>query len=110
MAISRTTRDECSHHLAGIVGRRLVAPLELVDPVAYLRQHKTAHAVETIFSALTRQRIRRGSFHSIVSLQAAINCYLDERNAQPRPFIWTGFAGSPGILLKRSAHTSATSS
>jgi DDE superfamily endonuclease len=47
------------------------------------------NAVETFFSALTRQRIRRGSFHSIVSLQAAINCYLDERNAQPKPFIWT---------------------
>ena len=39
------------------------------------------NAVETFFSALTRQRIRRGSFHSIVSLQAAINCYLNERNA-----------------------------
>ena len=39
------------------------------------------NAVETFFSALTRQGIRRGSFHSIVSLQAAINCYLDERNA-----------------------------
>jgi hypothetical protein len=47
------------------------------------------NAVETFFSALTRQRIRRGSFHSIFSLQAAINCYLDERNAQPKPFIWT---------------------
>jgi transposase len=43
------------------------------------------NAVETFFSALTRQRIRRGSFHSIVSLQAAINRYLDERNARPTP-------------------------
>ncbi len=32
--------------------------------------------VETFFSALTRQRIRRGSFHSIVELQAAIRRYL----------------------------------
>ena len=56
------------------------------------------NAVETFFSALTRQRIRRGSFHSIVSLQAAINCYLNERNAQPRPFIWTASAAS--ILAK----------
>jgi transposase len=56
------------------------------------------NAVETFFSALTRQRIRRGSFHSIVNLQAAINQYLDERNAEPRPFVWTASAAS--ILAK----------
>jgi transposase len=56
------------------------------------------NAVETFFSALTRQRIRRGSFHSIVNLQVAINCYLAERNAEPRPFIWTASAAS--ILAK----------
>jgi transposase len=56
------------------------------------------NAVETFFSALTRQRIRRGSFHSIVSLQAAINQYLAERNAKPRPFVWTASAAS--ILAK----------
>jgi transposase len=56
------------------------------------------NAVETFFSALTRQRIRRGSFHSIVSLQAAINGYLDQRNAGPIPFVWTASAAS--ILAK----------
>ena len=35
------------------------------------------------FSALTRRRIRRGSFHSIVDLQAAINRYIGEHNADP---------------------------
>ena len=38
------------------------------------------NAVETFFSALTRRRIRRGSFHSIVDLQAAINRYIAEHN------------------------------
>jgi transposase len=52
------------------------------------------NAVETFFSALTRQRIRRGSLHSIVSLQATINQYLAERNAEPRPFVWTASATS----------------
>ena len=47
------------------------------------------NAVETFFSALTRQRIRRGSFHSIVDLQAAINRYITEHNHDPKPFIWT---------------------
>jgi transposase len=47
------------------------------------------NAVETFFSALTRRRIRRGSFHSIVDLQAAINRYIAEHNDHPKPFIWT---------------------
>jgi transposase len=34
------------------------------------------NAVEAFFSALTRRRIRRGSFRSIVDLQAAINRYI----------------------------------
>jgi transposase len=47
------------------------------------------NAVETFFSALTRRRIRRGSFHSIVDLQATIHRYIAEHNADPKPFIWT---------------------
>jgi transposase len=47
------------------------------------------NAVETFFSALTRRRLRRGSFHSIVDLQAAINRYIAEHNADPKPFKWT---------------------
>ena len=37
------------------------------------------NAVETFFSALTRRRIRRGSFRSIVDLQAAINRSIAEQ-------------------------------
>jgi transposase len=47
------------------------------------------NAVETFFSALTRRRIRRGSFHSLVDLQAAINRYIQEHNQNPKPFTWT---------------------
>ena len=47
------------------------------------------NAVENFFSALTRRRIRRGVFRSIVDLQAAINRYLEEHNADPKPFVWT---------------------
>jgi transposase len=46
------------------------------------------NAVETFFSALTRRRIRRGSFRSIVDLQAAINRYTAEHNHDPKPFTW----------------------
>ena len=56
------------------------------------------NAVENFFSTLTRQRIRRGSFHSIVDLQAAINRFLAEHNAEPKPFVWKASAAS--ILAK----------
>jgi len=47
------------------------------------------NAVETFFSALTRRRLKRGIFCSIVDLQAAINRYIAEHNDDPKPFIWT---------------------
>jgi hypothetical protein len=47
------------------------------------------NAVENFFSALTRRRIRRGVFKSIADLQAAINRYLEEHNAEPKPFVWS---------------------
>jgi transposase len=47
------------------------------------------NAVETFFSALTRRRLKRGTFRSIVDLQAAIHRYLAEHNDDPKPFIWT---------------------
>jgi transposase len=56
------------------------------------------NAVENFFSVLTRKRIRRGSFHSIVDLQAAIKRYLVEHNIEPKPFVWKASAAS--ILAK----------
>jgi hypothetical protein len=45
-----------------------------------------------------RKRIRRGSFYSLVDLQAAIKRYLPEHNAEPKPFVWKASAAS--ILAK----------
>jgi transposase len=56
------------------------------------------NAVENFFSKMTRQRIRRGVFHSIADLQASINAYLAEYNASPKPFVWTQSAEA--ILAK----------
>ena len=47
------------------------------------------NAVEGLFSILTRRRLRRGVFKGVVDLQAAINRYLKEHNADPKPFVWT---------------------
>jgi transposase len=47
------------------------------------------NAVEGFFAKLTKRRLKRGVFRSIVDLQAAINRFLAETNHQPKPFIWT---------------------
>lgn len=47
------------------------------------------NAVESFFSALTRQRLKRGVFHSVVDLQDAIKRYIEEHNHDPNPFTWT---------------------
>src|SRR5712691_7526733 len=55
--------------------------------------------VERLFAEITRQRIRRGVFHSVPELEAAIIEWINHRNARPKPFIWTATAKS--IILKR---------
>lgn len=47
------------------------------------------NAVEGFFAKLSKRRLKRGVFRSIVDLQAAINRFLDETNHDPKPFTWT---------------------
>jgi transposase len=47
------------------------------------------NAVEGFFAKLTRRRLKRGVFRSVVDLQVAINRFVAETNADPKPFIWT---------------------
>src|SRR3954462_1668355 len=47
------------------------------------------NAVEGFFAKLTKRRLKRGVFGSLVELQAAINRFLAETNADPRPFVRT---------------------
>ena len=47
------------------------------------------NAVEGFFAKLTRRRLKRGVFRSIVELQAAINRFVAETNEDPKPFTWT---------------------
>jgi transposase len=53
------------------------------------KSYSWLNAVEGFFSRLTRRRLKRGVFRSIVDLQAAINRFLAETNADPKPFVWT---------------------
>jgi transposase len=47
------------------------------------------NAVEGFFAKLTKQRLKRGVFDSLVSLQEAISRYVALANNDPRPFRWT---------------------
>ena len=51
------------------------------------------NAVEAFFATLTRRRLQRGAFHSLVDLEAAIHRYIAEHNADPKPFTWTKTPG-----------------
>jgi transposase len=63
------------------------------------------NAVETFFSTVTRRRLKRGAFRSIVELQAAIHRYLAEHNQAPSPFTWTKTADQ---ILNRLKHPNAS--
>ena len=49
----------------------------------------SANAVESLFAKLTRQRLKRGVFTSVVELQAAINRLIAETTDKPKPFVWS---------------------
>lgn len=62
------------------------------------------NAVETFFSTLTRQRLKRGAFHGIADLQQAINRFVAETNNDPKPFVWTQDATTILRKLARVNH------
>jgi transposase len=62
--------------------------------------------VESVFADLTKRRLRRGTFPSLDHLIAAIIDYLDHRNQDPKPFVWTATVES--ILAKLRSCTPIT--
>jgi transposase len=48
--------------------------------------------VERLFGEVTERCVRRGSHSAVTSLEKAMLSYLDERNKDPKPFIWTADA------------------
>ena len=50
--------------------------------------------VERWFRELTDKAIRRGVFHSVPDLIAAIEDYLAAHNNEPKPLVWTATAES----------------
>jgi transposase len=76
------------------------------DVVTWLARHPRFHLhftptssswlnlVERWFRDLTEKAIRRGVFHSVPDLIAAIEDYLQANNDTPKPFVWTATAES----------------
>jgi len=56
--------------------------------------------VERFFAEITTKRIRRGIFRSVAELEEAIHDYLDHRNTNPKPFVWTKTAT---VVLEKEA-------
>jgi hypothetical protein len=63
------------------------------------------NAVEGYFAKLTRRRLKRGVFKSIVDLQAAINRFIAETNEEPKPFVWTAKPDAILAAVKRGRKT-----
>jgi transposase len=59
------------------------------------------NAVEGFFAKLSKQRLKRGVFRSVVDLQATINRFLNETNQMPRPFTWTADPNKIIAAVKR---------
>jgi transposase len=71
---------------------------------AWLKRHSRFHRhliptssswlnlVERFFREITDKRIRRGVFQSVEQLIEAIRAFIDERNDDPKPFVWTAKA------------------
>jgi transposase len=63
--------------------------------------------VECWFAVLTRRRLERGAFTSTADLETAIQGYIAETNAHPKPFVWTKTADD--ILANIARFCSRTS-
>jgi transposase len=62
------------------------------------------NAVETLFAALSKRRLKRGVFRSVLELNQAIRDYLDGHNADPKPFTWTAPADTIIAKHQRGNH------
>ncbi len=56
--------------------------------------------IELLFAEVTERCVRGGSHMAVRTLEAAMLDYLDKRNQNPKPFVWT--AGADLILVPES--------
>ncbi len=63
------------------------------------------NAVEGFFAKLTNRRLSRGAFRSVAELKTAIERFIDETNAHPKPFVWTARPSRILAAVKRGKQT-----
>jgi transposase len=64
--------------------------------------------VERLFSELTQRQLRRLVVHNVGELIQAISTYLDHRNLDPQPFVWTATVKSILAKVEKAKRTLAT--
>ena len=63
------------------------------------------NAVESFFAKLTKKRLKHGVFRSLQELKDAIHRFLDDTNANPKPFTWTKDPNKIIAAVKRGHQT-----
>jgi DDE superfamily endonuclease len=93
-------------------------PTHTRSQASSLERHKRVHfhftptsaswmnMVEIWFSILTKQQVRRGVYHDVGELIAAIEHYIDGYNERARPFVWTK---TPEQILDKAVKQQPTS-
>jgi transposase len=66
------------------------------------------NAVEGFFAKLSRRKLQRGVFHSVVALQSAINDFVEQHNQSPKPFVWKADPSDIIAAAKRGHQTLQT--
>jgi transposase len=63
------------------------------------------NAVEGLFATLTKRRLKQGVFRSLQDLKDAIHRFLDDINANPKPFTWAKDPNKIIAAVKRGHQT-----
>ncbi len=63
--------------------------------------------VERLFAELDNRQLKRLAVNSVPQLIDAIDAYLERRNLDPTPFVWTKFAKDILTKINRGLHTLA---
>ena len=61
--------------------------------------------VERLFSELSQRQLKRLAVNSVAELEGVVIRYLDHRNTQPKPFIWTKTAAQIIEKIERGLQT-----
>src|SRR6202790_1821806 len=99
----RHRRQLC--HPQASEGAPMAGPASPLDVPLHPTSASWLNAVEGFFSKLTRRRLKRGVFRSVVDLQVAINRFVAETNADPKPFVWTADPKRVLPAVKRGKQT-----